>query len=268
MASVRITQTIDTDPQTLWTIFTDMPNYAEWLVVPSGKVTKSTFTRDAGVLTGSTRRIEVKGGRWFEEEFYEAAAPNFIAYRVVGDNTGTFARTYREMSISIRIVSVPGGGSVVTLGVDYTKSGFIARWTDFTGPGKWKRAFKRSLANLAELIARRPKIEVFTPPRAWRAEPAPLPSEAEEAAAEPVFTADEPLADAVATSAGPVWSDEAVEAPAETPAEVEAEAETEDVEAELTRLREMQKQMSEMGLSTDEIDQRIAALESRLANSG
>ena len=53
MATVRETKTIDTDPLAMWRIISDMMRYAEWMVLPAGKITKVTVIKDAGVLTGS-----------------------------------------------------------------------------------------------------------------------------------------------------------------------------------------------------------------------
>ncbi len=226
MASVTETRTIDADQHTLWRCMADIPRYAEWQVLPSGKVVKAALTRDAGVLTGSTRRVELSNGRWFEETFYEAAAPNYVAYEVEGDSSGKFNRQYKKMTISIKMIPAPGGGTNVTLGVNYTKTGFLGRWLDFGGPGAWRKAFRQSLVNLAELIARAPKAEVFTP--AWQQPPTPTP-------------------------------------PPPTPPLPDPPVDTTAIETELAKLRTTREQMAELGVSTDEIDARITALESKLA---
>ncbi|MBN1287112.1 MAG: SRPBCC family protein [Anaerolineae bacterium] len=226
MASVVETKKIDIDQETLWRLLCDIPRYAEWQVVPAGKVTQSTVTRDAGVLKGSARRIECTDGSWYEEEFFDAAAPNYVAYRVVRDSSGKFSRTYKELTISVRVVEAPEGGVNVTLGVNYAKAG-LGRWIDIGGPGSWRRAFKRSLENLSEVAARSPAPEAFTP--AWR-KPAPAPA--------------------------PVRA---------TPPEKKAPAvpaiDTADIDAEMEKLHAMKKQLQEMNLSTAEIDARLAATE-------
>jgi hypothetical protein len=243
MPSVQETRKIDIEPMALWRLMTDIPTYAEWQVMPEGKVVESKLIRDASVLTGSARRINLQGGRWFEDEFFEAAAPGFIAYRIVADSTGTYNRTYKVMELSIRMVGTSEGGTAVTLSVNYVKASWFGRWFDFGGQGKWRRAFKRSLSNLADFVARQPKTEVFTPTWRQQAEkppagpkPSPPPAPAEEA---------------------PAAVEEAQEVEEPAPPEPDTKA----IDAEIEKLRAMQAQMQEMGLSTDEIDVRLVALE-------
>lgn len=222
MALVVETKTIDAAQETMWRILSDIPRYAEWQVIPAGEVANSIVIRDAGVLTGSARRIELAGGGWYEEEFYEAAAPNYVAYRVLRDSTGKFSKTFNEMSVSIKAVPAPGGGTNVTLSVNYKKSG-LGRWIDIGGPRSWKQAFRKSLANLAEVAERTTPPEVFTP--SWR-EPAAAPEKSEP-----------------------------------EPARPEVEVDTSAIDAELDQLHKMKAQMGNMGLSTEEIDARIAKAE-------
>ncbi len=227
MASIIVTQSINTDQQSLWRILSDMSRCPEWMVLPQGRVTGATVIRDAGVLTGTARKLELEGGRWLEEEFYEAAAPNFVAYRVLRDSTGDFNRKYKEMAVSIRSIPAPDGGLNVTLSISYTKASRLGRWFDFFEPRRWRQALQTSLENLGKVAASGPPVEVFTP--SWREEPAPEPEPKEP---------------------------EVVEAIEETNPE-----DTEALHAELEKLRQMRTQMREMGLDTAELDARIAELE-------
>ena len=166
MPVVFHTRLVDTDTHTLWKILSDLAGYKDWLVLPAGRVTGVRITADAGVLTRSERRLEVESGQWFEERVTEASAPNFVAFQVLRDNTGKFASTYKDLTIGIKAVAASGGGVNVTMNARYSKATLIGRWTDFFGPRNWKRAFKRSLENLATLVSRQPRPELFTP--AWR----------------------------------------------------------------------------------------------------
>jgi hypothetical protein len=244
MPSAYQTRLIEADPQAMWNIISDLIRYADWLVLPSGKVTKVEVTRDAGVLTRSARRLEVESGRWFDEEIYEAAAPSYVAYRVLSDSSGKFARAFKSMSISIRLVPAAAGGVNVTLGVDYAKAGFIGRLTDWFGPRNWRRAFQRSLANLDRVVRSSPAPELYMPP--WRAKPSPAPSPAPPVEKETLAPTLEVVPAAV---------EEETSTPGPSPQELQAQ---------LTRLRALLEQSREMGLSTAEIEARIADLEAKL----
>lgn len=255
MPVVFHTRLVDTDTHTLWKILSDLAGYKDWLVLPAGRVTGVRITADAGVLTRSERRLEVESGQWFEERVTEASAPNFVAFQVLRDNTGKFASTYKDLTIGIKAVAASGGGVNVTMNARYSKATLIGRWTDFFGPRNWKRAFKRSLENLATLVSRQPRPELFTP--AWRqpvSPPAP-------AIKEPPRPAEpEPL-----PPAAPADAFAAVERPAAREAEpAEVQPSRAELEEQLTLLRGLLVQTRKMDLPTADIEARIAEIETRL----
>ncbi len=263
MPSVYRTRHIDADQQTVWKIISDLTASKDWQVVSAGRVTDARIIQDAGVLTRSIRRIEVEGSGWLEEEVTEASAPSYVAFKVLRDSTGNFNRTYKDMTISVRVVGASGGGVNVTLGVAYTKASFIGRWTDWFGPRNWRGAFGKSLENLAQLVSHA-KPELFTP--TWR-QPAERPAApVTPAPAVEVKPAEPPAMPEPAEAPPPAPADAFVsvkaEAEVETPAaETAARAE---LEQQLARLRSLLDQSRELGLPTAEIEARIADIEARL----
>ena len=275
MPAVYQTRQMETDIQTLWKIISDLTGYKEWQVLPAGRVTDVKVIQDAGALTRSVRRIEA-GGRWFEEEVAEAAAPGFVAFTVLRDSTGDFNRTYKDMTISVK--AVPSSVGVgVTMGVTYNKASFIGRWTDWFGPRNWRRAFGKSLANLQELVSRRAVPEMFTP--TWRRAEAEKPARPEVEAAHTeareveVEREPEPPPEAYTRAAADAFSvvasTEAESAAEDKPAEAASEAapaqpSRAELEAQLSTLRALLQQSRQLNLPTADIEARIAEVEARL----
>ncbi|MCZ7545080.1 MAG: SRPBCC family protein [Anaerolineae bacterium] len=255
MPAVHQTRRMDTDQPTMWKIISDLVGYKEWLVLPSGRVVEARITQDAGVLTRSERRLEVEGGQWFEELVAEASAPSYVQFRVLRDNTGKFASTYKDMVISVKAIGAPEGGVNVSLSVTYTKASFLGRWTDWFGPRNWRRAFTQSLKRLETVVESHAKPEVFTP--TWR-QPAPAP----EVAPPPAPAA--PAAEEAPPEAAPSEKEIAADAFAVAAEEAAPEPDREALENQLAQLRGVLEQSRALGLPTGEIEARIADIEARL----